>query len=160
VRPRREEAAPVHRRLNTLVAMTSERLTPQQCLRIYGQVWFASDPAARLELVRQCCTEDVRFVDDQGVYEGAQAVADMIGNARSAMGSGESTASATGRSGGGVTVEVTTAIESLHDFFRYSFVWKFPDGSRYGGTDFCEVADDGRMKLITVWGESKDFPVS
>ena len=27
------------------------------------------------------------------------------------------------------------------------------------GTDFCEVADDGRMSLITVWPGSDDFPV-
>jgi hypothetical protein len=138
----------------------TERLTPAKCLGIYGQAWFASDPETRLALVRQCCTEDVRFVEDDRMYEGAQQVADMIGNARSAMGSGESEASERGRSGGGVTVEVTSAIESLHNFFRYNFVWKFPDGSRHGGTDFCEVAEDGRMKLITVWDESKDFPVT
>ena len=48
------------------------------------------------------------------------------------------------RSGGGVTVEVVTPIEEFHGFFRYSFVWKIPDGTLGPGTDFCEVADDGR----------------
>ena len=34
-----------------------------------------------------------------------------------------------------------------------------PDGSLGPGTDFCEVAGDGRMRLITVWPGSDDFPV-
>ena len=52
-----------------------------------------------------------------------------------------------------------TPIEEFHGFFRYSFVWTRPDGAKSGGTDFCEVAEDGRMKLITVWPASDDFPV-
>ena len=58
-----------------------------------------------------------------------------------------------------MSVEVVTPIEYFHGFFRYSFVWKLPDGTLGPGTDFCEVADDGRMRLITVWPGSADFPV-
>jgi hypothetical protein len=90
----------------------------------------------------------------------------MIGESIGSMASGaapdvttESTAEARGRTGSGVSVEVTTPIEQFHGFFRYSFVWKLPDGTLGPGTDFCELADDGRMKLITVWPGSDAFPV-
>ena len=65
-----------------------------------------------------------------------------------------------GRTGAnGVRVDVVTEIEEMGSFFRYSFVWTLPDGTRSPGTDFCEVADDGRMKLITVWPANDDFPL-
>jgi len=97
---------------------------------------------------------------------GLEAVSDMIGQAIGSMSANApddapktSSAERRGRSGGGVSVEVVTPIEQFHGFFRYSFVWKLPDGSLGPGTDFCEVADDGRMRLITVWPGSDDFPV-
>ena len=62
-------------------------------------------------------------------------------------------------SGSGVSVEVVTPIESFHHFYRYSYIWHFPDGSSSGGTSFCEQADDGRIRLITVWGGSEHFPI-
>jgi hypothetical protein len=61
--------------------------------------------------------------------------------------------------GSGVSVEVVTPIESFHQFDRYSYIWRFPDGSDSGGTSFCEQAPDGRIKLITVWPESAQFPI-
>ena len=30
---------------------------------IYGRAWFERDDAKRVEVLRQCCTEDVVFVD-------------------------------------------------------------------------------------------------
>ena len=59
----------------------------------------------------------------------------------------------------GVSVEVVTPVESFHGFYRYSYIWHFPDGSSSGGTSFCEQAPDGRIRLITVWGGSKHFPI-
>jgi hypothetical protein len=142
-------------------------MTPEECLVIYGEAWFERDPARRVEVLRRCCTDDIVFVDPGlGRLEGVEAVSDMIGNYigswpdrgadRDAT---TSTVERRGRSGDGVTVEVVTPIEQFHGFFRYSFVWKMPDGSIGPGTDFCEVAADGRMRLITVWPGSDDFPV-
>ena len=147
--------------------MASEPLTPEQALVIYGQAWFERDHAKRVEVLRRCCTDDIVFMDPQlGRLNGLDEVATMIGNyigereqGVSAETLSESGADERSRSGGGTTVEVTTPIEKFHGFFRYSFVWKSPDGSHSPGTDFCEVADDGRMKLITVWPGSKHFPV-
>jgi hypothetical protein len=140
-------------------------VTPEECLVIYGEAWFERDPKQRVEVLRRCCTEDIVFMDPRlGRLHGLEAVADMIGGyidsrPRAADASQNSTAEPRGRSGGGVGVEVVTPIEQFHGFFRYSFVWKMPDGSIGPGTDFCEVADDGRMKLITVWPGNEHFPV-
>jgi hypothetical protein len=141
-------------------------MTPEECLVIYGEAWFERDPKRRVEVLRRCCTEDIVFMDPRlGRLHGLEAVSDMIGQMIAGTSTAppdaptESVAQRRGRSGGGVSVEVVTPIEQFHGFFRYSFVWKLPDGSLGPGTDFCEVADDGRMRLITVWPGSDDFPV-
>ena len=142
-------------------------MTPEECLVIYGEAWFERDPTRRVEILRRCCTEDIVFMDPRlGRLHGLEAVSDMIGQNIGSMSASApddapstSVADRRGRSGGGVSVEVVTPIEQFHGFFRYSFVWKLPDGTLGPGTDFCEVADDGRMKLITVWPGSDDFPV-
>jgi len=141
-------------------------MTPEECLAIYGEAWFETDPQRRLELLRRCCTEDVLFVDPNlGRLRGLQAVSEMIGHYRGMMAGAEAPASpsvarAAGRSGGGVTVDVVTGIDQLHGFFRYSFVWSLANGTKMGGTDFGEFAEDGRMGLITVFPATADFPVA
>ena len=144
----------------------ADPMTPVEALITYGTAWFERDHAQRVEVLRACCTEDIVFMDPQlGRLEGLEAVASMIGDHMNAMSGNEETSGgvdeqrATGQSGSGVSVDVVTPIEEFHGFFRYSFVWTKPDGSKSGGTDFCEVAEDGRMKLITVWPGSDDFPV-
>jgi hypothetical protein len=141
-------------------------VTPEECLITYGAAWFERDPSKRIEVLRQCCTEDVVFMDpSRGRLEGLDEVSQMIGESMTGMSgsadgdSKDSVAEARGRTGGGVGVEVVTPIDIRHGFFRYSFVWTLPDGSRFGGTDFCEVAHDGRMKLITVWPADESFPL-
>ncbi len=143
----------------------AERMTAAEALVAYGQAWFESDHERRVEALRRCCTEDIVFVDGAGRYEGLDEVAAMIGGFSSAepAPSGPEKASAgrdRGRSGAnGVQVDVVTAIEEMGNFFRYSFVWRLPDGTAVPGTDVCEVADDGRMSLITVWPANEDFPL-
>jgi hypothetical protein len=139
-------------------------VTPEECLVVYGEAWFERDPARRVEVLRRCCTDDIVFMDPRlGRLHGLDAVSNMIGqymvSAMSDTEEGTSRAEPRGRSESGVSVEVVTPIEMFHGFFRYSFVWKFPDGTVGPGTDFCEVAHDGRMRLITVWPGSDDFPV-
>jgi len=152
-------------------------MTPQECLIAYGEAWFERDPLRRVEALRRCCTEDIVFMDSRlGVLNGLEAVSDMIGGylgawvppfeappaATPAPPADEPASEATerGRKGSGVGVEVVTPLDVRHGFFRYSFVWTLPDGSRSGGTDFGEFAEDGRMKLITVWGATRHFPVA
>ena len=147
----------------------TERISAGKALARYGRAWFESDHERRVEALRRCCTEDIVFVDGAGRYEGLDAVSRMIGGWAAAepapsTGSGDeaeaSQSRETGRTGAnGVQVDVVTEIEELGSFFRYSFVWTMPDGSRTAGTDVCEVAEDGRMKLITVWPANDDFPL-
>jgi len=139
-------------------------MTPEECLIEYGRAWFETDHDRRVEVLRRCCTEDIVFMDPGlGRLHGLDEVSTMIGNALGSMSQGgeatKSEGTDRGRTGSGVGVEVASEIDVRHGFFRYSFVWTLPDGSRHGGTDFCELADDGRMKLITVWPATADFPV-
>lgn len=139
-------------------------MKPEECLVLYGEAWFERDDARRVEALRRCCTEDILFVDSGlGRLHGLQEVSDMIGKYTSMM-AGDAPATASegrerGRTGSGVSVEVTTGIDQLHRFFRYSFIWTLPDGTRMGGTDFGEFAEDGRMSLITVFPHNEEFPV-
>ena len=145
----------------------TERISAGKALARYGRAWFESDHDRRIEALRRCCTEDIVFVDGAGRYEGLDAVSRMIGGWAAAEPASSdddqaeaSASSATGRTGAnGVQVDVVTPIEEMGSFFRYSFVWTMPDGSRTAGTDVCEVAEDGRMKLITVWPANDDFPL-
>jgi hypothetical protein len=127
--------------------------------------WFESDHDRRVEVLRKCCTEDIVFMDPTlGRLEGLDAVSKMIGGYIGSRGgaddsSAKSEGHEAGRSGGGTSVDVVTPIDVRHGFFRYSFVWTMPDGSKSGGTDFCELAEDGRMKLITVWPADDNFPL-
>ena len=143
----------------------AEKMTAAQALVAYGRAWFESDHDSRVEALRRCCTEDIVFVQGTETYRGLDEVATMIGSfSSSAAAPAESETSSEARDRGrtganGVRVDVVTAIEEMGSFFRYSFVWTLPDGTRSAGTDFCEVADDGRMKLITVWPANDDFPL-
>ena len=141
-------------------------MTPEECLITYGKAWFEPDHDRRVEVLRQCCTEDIVFMDSGlGRLVGLDAVSKMIGGFIDSRGANDDDNPAggvgheSGRSGGGTSVDVVTPIDVRHGFFRYSFVWTMPDGSKSGGTDFCELADDGRMKLITVWPADANFPL-
>ena len=145
----------------------AERISAAKALVLYGQAWFEPDHARRVDALRRCCTEDIVFVDGAGRYEGLDEVASMIGSfsaAAPATTDDDGDDPSAGRDGGrtganGVQVDVVTPIEELGSFFRYSFVWTLPDGTRIPGTDVCEVAEDGRMKLITVWPANDAFPL-
>jgi len=139
-------------------------VTPEEVLVLYGRAWFERDRDRRIETLRSACTEDIRFMDPQlGVLRGLEAVADMIGSYMDAPMEGHGDEAREeherGMSGSGVSVEVVTPVESSHGFYRYSYIWHFPDGSSSGGTSFCEQAADGRIRLITVWGGSDHFPI-
>ncbi len=140
------------------------KMTPEEVLVHYGRAWFERDRDQRIEVLRKACTEDIVFMDPQiGRLHGLAAVADMIGNYMNPPMEGHEAEAreehARGMSGAGVSVEVVTRIESFHQFYRYSYIWHFPDGSESGGTSFCEQALDGRIKLITVWPGSDQFPI-
>ena len=138
-------------------------MKPEEVLVLYGRAWFERDRDARVEALRRACTEDIVFMDPNlGRLHGLEAVADMIGGYMNAPMEGKDDVReehASGMSGSGVSVEVVTPIESFHQFYRYSYIWHFPDGSSSGGTSFCEQASDGRIRLITVWPGSDHFPI-
>ena len=104
------------------------------------------------------------WIPNVGLIQGLEALADMIGSSIQAPMEGHEAEAreehARGMSGSGVSVEVVTPIESFHHFYRYSYIWHFPDGSSSGGTcSFCEQAADGRIRLITAWPASDRFAI-
>src|SRR5215471_7992534 len=116
-------------------------ISPGKCLVLYGKAWFERDPEKRLEVLRECCTEDIVFADDDGRYDGLQAVSDMIGRSMDHMAAGdsreiESATTDRGRTAGSVSVEVTTQLETMQTFFRYGFVWIVGGERHPGGMDF------------------------
>ena len=139
-------------------------MTPEEVLVLYGRAWFERDRDRRIEALRTSCAEDVRYMDPNvGLIQGLEALADMIGSSIQAPMEGHEAEGreehARGMSGSGVSVEVVTPIESFHQFYRYSYIWHFPDGSSSGGTSFCEQAADGRIRLITAWPASDHFAI-
>ena len=139
-------------------------MIPEEVLVLYGRAWFERDRDRRIEALRTSCAEDVRYMDPNvGVIQGLEALADMIGDSIQAPMEGHEAEAreehARGMSGSGVSVEVVTPIESFHQFYRYSYIWHFPDGSSSGGTSFCEQAADGRIRLITAWPASDHFAI-
>ncbi|MGQ0830631.1 MAG: hypothetical protein ACT4OV_03040 [Microthrixaceae bacterium] len=139
-------------------------MTPEEVLVKYGRAWFERDRDQRIETLRLACAEDIVFMDPNlGRLNGLEEVADMIGGYMNPAMEGHDDEAreehARGMSGSGVSVEVVTPIESFHRFYRYSYIWHFPDGSQSGGTSFCEQGPDGRIRLITVWPGSDHFPI-
>lgn len=107
----------------------------------YAAAWNVRDERERLELLRACCEDDVRFVQD-GLNElvGVQALSDLIAQFWSDK-----------EEGSGVRVEITSAVQEHHGFGRGSFVWIHPDVGEFTGTDFVERGPNGKMKTIVVF---------
>lgn len=131
-------------------------LTPEECLAIYGRAWLERDDERRLALLGECMADDIRFADPQlGCLEGRRAVSESIGEFQRAR----RAELASDGGGGQVSVRAVTPIDVLHGFFRFSFIWSLPDGSQWGGTDFGEFDEEGRLRLVAVFEGSPDFPV-
>jgi hypothetical protein len=137
-------------------------MTPEETLQTYGQAWLERDPSKRVSLLQECCADDILFVDlGLGRLEGIPAVSEMIEQYVGTMrGDGaRPDRQKSGGASGSVGVRAVTGIEVMHRFFRFSFVWSLPNDTRIGGTDFGELDDDGKLRLIVVFPATPDFPV-
>lgn len=118
-------------------------LSPLELANTYAEAWGEKDPNKRLDLLRACCEDDVRFLQD-GLDEvkGLHALSDLIGDFWTGIPEGL-----------GVTVEITSEVQEHHGFGRGSFMWKYPGNDNYPGTDFVELGPNGKMKTIVVFGD-------
>lgn len=118
----------------------------EELARAYAGAWHVRDEGERLDLLRTCCEEDVRFVQD-GLDElnGIQALSDLIGQFW-----------ADKDEDSGVRVEITSAVQEHHGFGRGSFVWIHPGVGAFTGTDFVERGPNGKMKTIVVFMDEAD----
>ena len=95
-------------------------MTPVDALIKYGTAWFERDHAKRIDVLRECCTEDIVFMDPTlGRLVGLDAVSAMIGGYMNDMSGNDDTGGSvdasrpTGQSGSGVSVDVVTPIEEF-----------------------------------------------
>src|SRR5918998_2911174 len=116
--------------------------TPEELATSYAAAWTERDGPRRTALLESCCGPDLRFLqegaDDEVV--GVEALSAMIGEFQAGWPEGLD-----------VRVELTTPVQAHHGFGRGGFVWVFGEDRGYG-TDFVELADDGRMQTIVVFG--------
>ncbi len=109
-------------------------LSADELAKTYAAAWVEKDAGKRVELLRACCEEGVRFVQE-GLDEvsGVQALSDGIGAFIAGW-----------PEGAAVTVEITSDVQEHHGFGRGSFVWKYPGNEDSYGTDFVELGPTGQ----------------
>ena len=101
----------------------------------YCAAWSEADEATRLALLENSWIEDGIYRDPTSSAVGRKALSDHIGNIHS--------------SSPGAVVSATSGIDEHNGQIR--FTWHFVDGDgqeRIKGTDFGELADDGRLAKI------------
>jgi hypothetical protein len=116
--------------------------TPEELAAAYAASWTERDATKRTALLESCCSPGVLFLqeaDDEVV--GVEALSAVIGAFQDSWPEGID-----------VRVELTTPAQAHHGFGRGGFVWIFGQDRGYG-TDFVELADDGRMRTIVVFGD-------
>ena len=101
----------------------------------YCAAWSEPDEGARLALLEASWTEAGAYQDPTAAVTGRQALSDHIGEILA--------------SSPGASVSTTSGIDEHNGHIR--FTWHFVDGDgqeRIKGTDFGELADDGRLAKI------------
>jgi hypothetical protein len=103
----------------------------------YIAAWNERDPAQRRAVVAKTWTDEGRYIDAHRTGTGHDAIDAMIGQAQAAL--------------PGYKVRLVSGIEAHNDRVRFS--WEAggtPDAPLYiAGTDFAEVASDGRLRCVT-----------
>jgi SnoaL-like domain len=102
----------------------------------YIAMWNEDDPNQRRALVARVVTEDATYVDPLMTGDGIDGISAMIGGAQAQF--------------PGHRFTLVDGPDAHHD--RVRFTWSIaPAGGEpvAVGTDFAEIADDGRMRSIT-----------
>ena len=103
----------------------------------YIAMWNEQDAGPRRELVARTLTDDATYVDPLVASEGVDGIAAMIGAVQGQF--------------PGFRFRLAAGPELHHD--RTRFTWQLhPAGGGEPvatGTDYCTVADDGRLRHVT-----------
>lgn len=120
---------------------TVDTTTIEQLVDAYFDMWRATDPQARAELVERTFTSDGRHVDPMADAIGHVELAGMLANVHAAY--------------PGFGIDRTSHIDHHGDQLRFSWTLRAADGTTVvDGLDVAELAADGRLaRVASFWGE-------
>lgn len=102
----------------------------------YIAMWNEADPDQRRALVARVVTEDAIYVDPLMTGDGIDGISAMIGGAQAQY--------------PGHRFTLVAGPDAHHDRVRFSWSIAPAGGEPIAvGTDFAQIADDGRMRSIT-----------
>lgn len=101
----------------------------------YGDAWNEDDAEARLAHLKACLTDDAVYCDPTVDLKGPEALADHIGQTRTAFGS--------------YRIDRTSGFEEHHGYGRFAWRMTSDEGQPIvDGIDVVRVAADGRLSSI------------
>ena len=111
-------------------------MSPEEIVGIYVRAWSEPDATHRGHLLQQCWTDDGTYCDPRVQWRGREALNTGISDFQQRL--------------PGTTFRLTGPIEVHHDVLRFRWSMHRADGSvALIGTDFGELAEDGRLRRIT-----------
>jgi hypothetical protein len=114
----------------------------------YLATWNERDPARRRDLVANTWTEDGGYVDAHRQAAGHDAIDTLVGKTQDQF--------------PGYRVNLVSDIETHSDFVRFSWAaGGVPEAPLYlAGTDFVELAPDGRIKTVVGFTDAAPAPLT
>lgn len=101
----------------------------------YGRAWFDPDPDKRQQFLLQAVEQDVIYTDPTVHIVGIQSLANHIRRIVEAR--------------PGFWLERTSPVDGHHDFIRFGWVQRRPDGFRGADSiDVCRISSNGKLSLI------------
>lgn len=122
--------------------MTSaDETTVEGLVDRYFDLWRATDPTSRGQLVEQVFTSDGRHVDPNADAQGHDELVAMIAAVHEGF--------------AGFGIERTSGIDQHGDQLRFSWQMVGADGSvLLAGIDVAEISPDGRLvRVAGFWGD-------
>ena len=122
--------------------MSVDQRSLDEALLAYAEAWNTADAAKRRELLDTGLSDDCSYTDPAYEVRGKEKLVDHIGRSLS----GE----AYDGLGAGARIPLSSGLDQHHGMFRFSWVLVDPQGQpQLEGTDFVELAADGRLQRIT-----------
>jgi hypothetical protein len=108
-----------------------------EVVELYIAMWNEQDAGRRRELVGRTLTDDATYVDPLAAVEGVDGITALIGAVQGQF--------------PGFSFRLAAGPELHHDRARFTWQLHPADGGEpvATGTDYCTVADDGRLRHVT-----------
>lgn len=100
----------------------------------YLAAWNEADAVTRQAILQKIWSDEGRYTDPQSDGQGREALDQIIGRFH--------------KNSPGSRFSLNGGIDHHHNFVRFAWILKLPDGSTLHGMDFGEVTDDNRLSHI------------